>query len=330
MQENNLQYVAVYGGYINDDLKLMNSASGGIATALTEHIIETGGYVAGVAYSQDFYSATYLITNNKNDVEKLKGSKYIDCEKNNVYAEIKKLTDSGKTVLFFGLPCVVAGLYGFLGNRPEKLITCELICNGPTYTKVHYDYVRYLEKKHKSKVVEFSVRYKTENSNRTHLYAKFKNGKVFLKPFYQTEYGYAFSVLGKTSCYDCKFKKNNTQGDIMIGDFWGATENDPFWNEKGMSCVLAKTEKGNSFLQSISSVKLFKSNIERVFKNNPAIIEPRKIQKDKDKFARLLERKGLFYAVKHNMSYKQRIRKIFSAITPKNIKKFFVKTKTKI
>ena len=41
--------IAVYGGYLRDDEKLMESTSGGIATALSEYMIEQGGYVAGVA-----------------------------------------------------------------------------------------------------------------------------------------------------------------------------------------------------------------------------------------------------------------------------------------
>ena len=56
--------VAVYGGYIDDETKLLQSSSGGLATALSEFFLEQGGYVAGVAYSKDFYKAEYTIIHN--------------------------------------------------------------------------------------------------------------------------------------------------------------------------------------------------------------------------------------------------------------------------
>ena len=71
--------VSVYGGYLVDESKLMQSSSGGIATALAEYMIEQGGYVAGVAYSEDFYKAEYILIHSISEISKLKGSKYIEC-----------------------------------------------------------------------------------------------------------------------------------------------------------------------------------------------------------------------------------------------------------
>ena len=139
--------ISVYGGYILDKQKLLNSSSGGIATALSELIVEQGGYVVGVSYTKDFHGAEYIIVDDLKELVKLKGSKYIEVNNNNIFTKVKKMINDDKKVLFFGLPCVVAALYSFLGERPHNLITCELICNGPTYSKVHSDYIGYLEKK---------------------------------------------------------------------------------------------------------------------------------------------------------------------------------------
>ena len=57
--------VAVYAGYIDDDAKLLKSASGGIATALSEFWIDNGGAVVGVAYSEDFHGAEYITVRDK-------------------------------------------------------------------------------------------------------------------------------------------------------------------------------------------------------------------------------------------------------------------------
>lgn len=302
--------VAVYGGYLNNDEELMKSASGGLATALAEHMLEQGGYVAGVAYSKDFYTAEYIIIHNKSEIYKLKGSKYIECDKKSIYSDVKKLLEAGEKVLFFGLPCVVAALYKFLGSKYEKLVTCELICHGPTNIKVHQEYVSYLESKYKGKVVDFSVRHKKEEWKPPYLYAKFDNGKIFEKEFHETEYGFAFSVLTKESCYRCKFKGNNRQGDIMIGDFWGATEKDVYWNKYGVSCIFAETDKGNDFVQSTSGIKLFSSTFEKVVEKNPRVITPTPRRDNRDKFEALLSDKGLIYAVKRSLSTKQKIKRM--------------------
>ncbi len=321
-EQYNKHDIAVYGGYIDDNVKLMQSASGGIATALGEYMISLGGYVVGVAYSSDFYKAEYILTNNMSDLDRLKGSKYIECEKNNIFSDVKKLIDNGERVLFFGLPCIVGALYKYLGERPENLLTCELICHGPTEQKVHFDYIRHLEKKYKSKITEFSVRHKKDAWTPAYLYAKFKNGKVFEKPFYDTEYGYAFSVLGRKSCYDCKFKGNNRQADIMIGDFWGASKDDEFWNKYGVSSIFSYTQKGDDFLKSVTGIKLFATTFEKAVEKNPMVITSKKCSENRDKFSNMLSKKGLMYAARHSISVKSKIKKLIPKRLITLIKKF--------
>lgn len=303
--------VAVYAGYLTDDAELLQCSSGGIATALSKHMLANnvirGGYVAGVSYGKDFHNAEYILIHDESELDKLKGSKYIECDKNNIYSEVKKLINDGERVLFFGLPCTVATLYKYIGSRPENLLTCELICHGATSAKIHRDYVAYLENKYKSKIVNFSVRYKKKGWMPLYLHAEFANGKVFEKPFYDTEYAFGFSTWGRKSCYSCKFKGNNRCGDIMIGDFWGATEKDEFWNKNGVSSVFAETEKGNEFLKSVPGIKLFPTTFERAVEKNPMVIKSKTKKGNCDKFSALLKEKGLMYAAKHSVGLKTRI-----------------------
>ena len=320
--------VAVYAGYLCDDAKILQSTSGGIATALSEFMLQQGGYVAAVAYSDDLTKAEYVVIDNMSDIRKLKGSKYIDCDKNHIYDDVKKLVDAGQKVLFFGLPCIVGALYKFLGERPENLLTCELICHGPTYAKVHSDYIAFLEGKYKSKIVDFSVRYKENAWTPGYLYAKFENGRVFKKSFYETEYGFAFSILGKKSCYNCQFKGNNRQADLMIGDFWGATEADAFWNKYGVSSIFAETEKGNAFLKNTPNIMLFESDFDRVVQSNPMVIQSRSPNKYRDRFESLMNEKGLIYAVNHVYGWKGFVKNRVKKLIPHRLKtvlKSFVK-----
>ena len=311
---------AIYAGYLTDKTKLVKSTSGGIASALTEHMIDQGGYVAGVVYSKDFYNAEYLLTQDKSDIDRLKGSKYIDSNKKGIFIQVKKLLDSGSKVLFIGLPCTIGALYSYIGTRPDNLITCELICHGPTTIQVHQEYISYLEKKHKAKITNFSVRHKKEAWQPPYLRATFDNGKFFEKPFYSTEYGYAFSILGRESCYQCKYKGNNRKGDIMLGDFWGATENDEFWNKYGVSSVFAETEKGDAFIKSVPGIKLFSTTFDRAVEKNQMVIKSKTKHHNLDKFDDLLSRKGLIYAFKHSIPIKRRIIRTISKLIPVKIK----------
>lgn len=289
--------ISIYGGYINNNKDLLESASGGMATALSRRMIRDGGYVAGVVYSEDMYSAEYIVTNDEKDLDRLKGSKYIDANKNDIYNKVKKLLDAGEKVLFTGLPCIVGALNLMLGREYDNLITCELVCHGPTHTQVHAQYVRYLEEKYGSKVVDFSVKHKEGKWIPTYLYAKFEDGQVFKKEFADTEYGYAFTVYGKNACYKCKFKGNNRTADIMIGDFWGVSEKDRFYNELGVSVVFVHTAKGQKYLESIDELTLFETDFETAVRKNQKVIVSKKKHPEKDSFEKNFKEGGLMYAI---------------------------------
>lgn len=46
------------------------------------------------------------------------------------YQQVRLYLDQGRQVLFSGTPCQVDGLYRYLGEHPERLITCDVACSG--------------------------------------------------------------------------------------------------------------------------------------------------------------------------------------------------------
>ena len=320
--ENYKHDIAAYAGYLKDNKELLECTSGGIATALAKSIIQQGGVVAGVSYSKDFYKAEYVIIDKLNDIDKLKGSKYIEVDKGNIFKDVKERLEEGQKVLFFGLPCMVGAMRRFLNKAYENFIAVELICHGPTSQKVHQQYVEMLEKKYNSKIVDFSVRKKNGRWTPAYLYAKFENGKVFQEEFYSTEYGYAFSIMSRPSCYNCQFRGDKREGDIMIGDFWGASPKDSFWNENGLSAILVHTEKGNELLKSVDSIALYKTTDEKIIKGNQNIIKTRAVNPSREKFAKLFAEHDLFYAVKHTKKITTRIKEFIKKIVPDSLKPF--------
>lgn len=312
--------IAAFAGYVDDVDELLQCTSGGLATAMSKKMIEEGGYVAGVRYSDDFKRAYYDIVSDIKALDNFKGSKYIEVEKGTIYRDVKSLLDEGKKVLFFGLPCMVGAMKSFLKNDYDNFIAVELICHGPTSAKVHQQYVDYLENKYQSKIVDFSVRKKIEKWKPAYLYAKFENGQIFSKPFYSTEYGYAFSVMSGPSCYNCQFRGDSRVGDIMIGDFWGATEKDTFWNSAGVSAILVHSDKGLDFLKNTGGIKIFETSFERIVTGNRNIISTRKPSSNKEKFEKLFAEKDLFYAAKRSKGFKGRMKDIIVSLVPNQMK----------
>lgn len=102
----------------------------------------------------------------------------------------------------------------------------------------------------------------------------------------------------------------------MIGDFQGATEEDVFWNEKGVSAILVHSENGNEFLNSCDNLKLFDVTFERIVNKNINVIKPRKMAENTDKFEALLEKHDLFYAVKHSKNLSSKIKATVKKFLP--------------
>ena len=57
-------------------------------------------------------------------------SKYVQANTGNSFKQAKDDVDIGKTVLFSGTPCQIAGLKAYLRKDYANLITVDLVCHG--------------------------------------------------------------------------------------------------------------------------------------------------------------------------------------------------------
>lgn len=331
-----------YSGYYFDKNTLYESASGGAANAIAEAILSVGGCVFGVTYTKDFKGAEYCLVENKKDLKRLKGSKYIDSSKTITYkgesksvfyAVLSELALERK-VLFIGLGCTVAGLYSFLNNKKAditNLFTVEILCHGPTYSSVADQFISGIEKKYHSTVKDFSVRYKKKGWVPSYLRAVFENGKIFEKPFSETDYGYAFGRFSKKSCYSCIFKGDNHKGDVTVGDYWGIKEGDENYNKGGVSIIIIQSNKGNELLNIIdaSSFKVSPTDVDFVLKHNMRYVTPNQMKPGWEEFDQNLKNRGLHYAVLKDLGFvryyglkiKTTIRKMIPGFAKRIIKK---------
>lgn len=237
-----------YAAMADDELR-MKSSSGGIFTLLAEYILDKGGYVCGAAFD-DNWDVHHIIVNNKEDLAKLRGSKYVQSNTEDCYKQIKKLLDDDKYVLFSGCPCQVAGLYSFLGKNYEKLYTVDILCHGSPSPGVWQKYLN--ENFNKNDIIKINFRDKNKIGwSCSHCTISTKNGDAivtddFTKLFHS-------SINLRESCYNCDYSKKPRPADITLGDFWGISDHIKGLNDgKGLSFILTNNQKGQFLFNEIA------------------------------------------------------------------------------
>lgn len=248
------------------------STSGAIFPLLARVVLEAGGYVSGVVYDKEFH-VHHIVSNQKCDMECMRSSKYVQSNTTGVYRQIEELLEQGKTVLFSGCPCQVAGLRAFLQKEYDKLYTVDVVCHGVPSPKIYESYLAEFSQKY-GRIMEVDFRKKREFGWKTGLYIRFEDGKVYSNKGYEP---YLFSFLNdwilRDSCYQCEFKERK-YADITLGDFWGVAQLDESMDDgTGTSYVTINSVKGLELFSNIKdnlrTLKLFK--VSEAIKYNPSI-----------------------------------------------------------
>lgn len=246
----NFEEPFVYAAWHKDNEILKESSSGGVFTALAQYILDRNGVVFGCSLDEDMV-AKHVRIDSKDDLYKLRGSKYVQSDTNDTFAQVKQLIKEGKYILYTGTPCQIAGLKSFIGPNSENLITVDLICHGVPSPKIFDYYIKHLSKKHNGKIMDFSFRDKSKYGWGEYgfRYKISKNNKIYKRDVAGnlSPYGYAFfrNYLQRPVCYKCQYTTTKREGDITLADFWGVDrihpEIDP---NNGISLVIVNTEKG--------------------------------------------------------------------------------------
>lgn len=238
-----------------DPKVVRNSSSGGAFTLLADEILRQGGIVYGARYNYKIERLEQCSTE-RCSIQELRKSKYIESYMGKVLAEISGKLKEGRTVLYCGTPCQVAGLKYYLNVKKidtSKLLLVRFICHGVPSNKFFTEYKQYEERKHKSKMIFFDFRPKIRGWRFSDWKMSFANGKVVTSPYNYNYYYYYYqkSNILRASCYNCK-RIFDEEADISIGDFWGiykyAPENK---DQDGISVILLHSEKALQYLSLI-------------------------------------------------------------------------------
>jgi len=236
----------------NDDIR-SNSSSGGFIYELSKHIIDNGGVVFGVCFTEDF-KVKHMLIDNINDIYKMQGSKYTESDTGNTFEQVKEYLEKEINVLYTGTPCQINGLNKYLkGFNTEKLLTCDNVCHGVVSPLIFDKYKLMLEELYHSKLKNFTFRYKCGNRTQN-IKAVFENESEYIGLNKQDDfYKIFFKNVGyRDSCYNCQFSDIKRISDITIGDFWGIEKSiTGFDDGLGVSLLLNNTDKAIAIFKQI-------------------------------------------------------------------------------
>lgn len=242
--DDNIKGSQLFVGWTSDAILRKRSSSGGIFAALAKSVIENGGVAVGASLSG--YTINHIVIDRIEDICALQGSKYAQSVTLGIYMRARDLLKQGRTVLFSGVGCQVAGLLNFLGDKFDKsnLLAVDLVCGGVPSSflvqqfererKDEYSAIQYFRRK---QTYEFAVEDKTGQSHVIPLSEK----PLPLCGFY-TE------LANRYSCYDCQFAYVHRKADITLADFWG-DDKYPGQHQQGVSAIVVHSAKGLEWVQ---------------------------------------------------------------------------------
>lgn len=307
----------------NKDLNIAaNSTSGGIFTLLAEEVISHGGAVWGVAWSSENLPEFVCIAD-MGELDRLRGSKYVEVDAPMPYQDIKKQVDSGKLVLVSGLPCQILALCNFLGQKKyNNLILVDLYCYGVQAPAMWKKYLSEVNPEGRE-INSVSFRYKNPSWENYSMKIEYADGTGYMKSRWKDPYllSYATGMYNRESCTVCQSKKIPSVSDITLGDFWAIQwySNAPkiFERKKGISILLVNSNKGEKIFESVKKNLYFSEiDLKTFWTLQPQLGASNKSNPGKRTFEDLVESDGFEKAVYSTLEHgiKKRFKSSYSAL----------------
>lgn len=265
----------VYAALARDDAIRSSSSSGGIFSLLADKVLQNGGSVFGAVVMESLTVRHIGITDTEG-LERLRGSKYVQSEIDTTYQKAKEYLIMERAVLFSGTPCQIAGLYAYLGEDYENLLTVDILCHGVASPAVYQKFLDAEAKSIGSEITGIFFRKKIPGWKKNFLVLNSAAGQT--RKFSMNESylsGFLKDLYLRDSCYQCPYACTGRSGDITLGDYWGYRETGPEYIEDddlGISFVMTNTEKGRAIFQEIQpEIAVAKRSVEDASRGNPIL-----------------------------------------------------------
>ena len=261
----------VFAVWNEDDAVRSRSTAGGAFAAIAALVLESGGIVFGAAMDSNM-RVVHTAIQNREELPRLMGAKLVQSDMGECFQQVRYYLDRGKYVFFTGTPCQVEGLYRYLGESPELLLTADVLCSGvpsPGVWSKMLEAMHYI-KQRRVKAVQFC---KKVSGSGSRFVVDFEGGGQYDAPLLKSDYGRGLfrGLFLRPSCYRCTCCNTNRVADLTMGFFRGLPADfRPEQQKKGVSMLLINTVKGAHVLDLVP-LHREKRTLEEAVKGNPAL-----------------------------------------------------------
>ena len=266
---------SAFAAWNPDDAVRSRSTGGGVFSLLAEFVLDEGGVVFGAGMTDDLH-VRHMAIKTKAELPLLQGAKLVQSEIGDAYLRVRHYLQRDRKVLFTGTPCQVDGLYHFLGEHPENLLTCDILCRGMPSPGVWQAFVQSMAyiKQQQPKSVRFCDKQPGSRDRRFHVV--FEEGFIFDAPLAKCDYGRGFhkGLFTRPACHSCPYTSTNRVGDLSLGIYFGLPKDfRPEEQDKGVCLLLVNSIKGAHMFDTLP-LKREKRPLEEAVAGNPALSSP--------------------------------------------------------
>lgn len=254
-----------------DDALREQSTCGGAFAAIASFVLESGGVVFGAAMDGDM-RVVHTSVQSKSELPRLMGTKLVQSDMGECFQQVRYYLDRGRFVFFTGTPCQVEGLYRYLGESPDLLLTADTLCSGvpsPGVWSKMVDAMHYI-KQRPVKAIQFC---KKTSGNDFRFVVDFEGGGQYDAPLLKSDYGRGLfrGLFLRPSCYHCTCRGTNRVADLSMGSFQSLPADfEPEQKKRGVSLLLINTVKGAHILDLVPLHRQ-KRSLEEAIAGNPAL-----------------------------------------------------------
>lgn len=258
-EHNDIQLLACQA---KDNAVLTTTTSGGVAYLLAKALYRQGYKCVGVVYDVLDDSAKHICAVNEKDIERFKGSKYIQSK---TYPAFKEMLDEkvkGRKTVMFGTPCQIYAVDKFLkkNNRREDFLLVDIYCHGCPSLKVWHKYVQEIKEIiRKPKFDHVDFRSKIKGWGNFYVVVIVDGLRAFISNRKKDEFYQLFfsNLMLNEACQNCALRSSLEYTDIRLGDFWGKCYDTDI---KGVSGVTLVTKNGKKAFEIIQNEVIIKEH----------------------------------------------------------------------
>lgn len=229
------------------------STAGGVFPLLAEYILDEGGVVFGAALDQEL-RVRHIAVKDKAELPRLQGAKPVQSDLGDSFRRVRHYLDQGRRVLFSGTPCQVDGLYHFLGEHPERLLTCDVVCSGVSSPGVWGQLVRSMAYIKRQPPVDVCFCGKLPGEKDRRFRVRFAGGAQYDAPFGKSDFGRGLRqrLFLRPACHRCPYTSTDRPADLTLGIYRDPPKDfHPEVPRYSISLLLVNSAKGAHYFDTL-------------------------------------------------------------------------------